>query len=1040
MAVPSDDLSRRLIAYFHDCLEGEFAHQDFADPFDKAQHAVRFFVAPEGRNKLNGGGSDNLLRFGDIRGIFDQEKALKLSGRYQLVRQDYQLMVGLISCSTYDDNVELISKSPLFVGAIEQLPPEPKSNDVLVNLLDLNVNPAFTESFPGCQRTRLPLEANTWTEFQQRFRDKQPQCVLDKVNDPVRDVYGWLWLRKRSRIGRSVLHELSELSAKGAELSDPVARLLGYRATPSVAPAASTPELIPTSPTKPQEAAVLNGARFPLSVINGPPGTGKTHTIACQVVDAVINQRSTLIVCSNDQSADVVREKITGMLSGSEHVVLRPGRGDYKQELVEQISHWLDGEYKAAHDDTSLARITESLEESSRHYHQTEKRFFRAIADAERSTDRRGGALDWIRSWWSDMRTSRSPLLTEHWRDLQVAIAEHQDCMSRFLHLQLDHRLHQLLSDHRKALVTLSKALRSRASHTRNERFQALDWSIITRVFPVWVVSASDLNDSIPMTTELFDLVIVDEATQCNLAQALPALQRGKRAVIVGDAKQLRHYSFLARKVQDEAALKHELKDAPVDLDYRSRSLLDYAIDALPDRGALAFLDEHFRSNPVLIDFSNERFYNNRVKILTAHRQNQPDQPLQIVACPVEEKDNINLAEVGQVLETLHSLISQYRDSSNPPGIGVLGMVRATALMLEDRITREISLEDISRHQLRVGTPYAFQGDERDIMLVASCAWPGQVHGTQRYLERDDVFNVAVTRARQRQVFFHGDGLVEAEPERLASRYVRHGQQSRQDRDHRESTSEAGDPVLQELSSWFAARGLRARPNLPFAGQLVELTVEVDQQLVAIDLVGRRDARCDVGKAWDPARYRLLERAGLVLTPIARRHWLNRRGEVMADLERQLSIGDHHAPLNQPLKSPLYRRLRELGPVGGADGPSPAELFDQLHKASRLVEFWLKQHFAPEELTYQRYNRTRSTLLQQAEKKLEGISLILESFRELGAPGELQDTITKRVSECEQAVASLVALGRELAELEASDINATVDELQRLTDRVSDYR
>ncbi|MFL1405034.1 AAA domain-containing protein [Marinobacter sp. M1N3S26] len=775
-------------------------------------------------------------------------------------------------------------------------------------------------------------------------------------------------------------------------------------------------------------------------MINGPPGTGKTHTIACQVLDAVINQRSTLVVCSNDQSADVVRDKIAAMLEGAEHVVLRPGRGNYQQDLVDQINQWLEGDQEPPEDEATLARTAERLERTSRRFRHAEGSFFRAVADAERSTEAGVGPSAWLRRWWSALRTWRSPLLTQRWQELQMSISDHQACMHDYLLQQLDARLSGLLANHRDALATLSMALRSRASHRRNERFEALDWSTLTQVFPVWIVSAGDLSDAVPMTTELFDLVIVDEATQCNLPQALPALQRGKRAVIVGDPRQLRHYSFLARKVQEEAVLRHDLKNATLDLDYRSRSLLDYAIDALPHRNALSFLDEHFRSNPMLIDFSNDRFYQKRIKILTTHRQNQPDQPLQTMACPVEEKDNVNLAEVERVVETLHTLINQYRDSSSPPGIGVLGMVRATAMMLEDRITREISLEDISRHQLRVGTPYAFQGDERDIMLVASCAWPGQVHGTQRYLERDDVFNVAITRARQRQVFFHGEGLIEAEPERLASRYVRHGQQFRKDHAHHESTATASDPILETLSTWFANRGLRARPNLPFAGQVVELAVETEEQLVAIDLVGRRDAGCEVGKAWDAARYRLLERAGLVLAPIARQHWLKRRDEVLADLEHRLSIDKHGAPLNQPLKSPLYRRLKELGPVNGSGGPSPAELFDRLHKAGNLVEFWLKQHFAPDELTYQRYNQTRISLLRQAERKLEGICLILESFRELGAPEDLQEAITSRIAECDQAVSSLVNLARELAELGTTDMASTMDELQRLTDRVSDYR
>ncbi|MFC4258965.1 hypothetical protein ACFOZ5_07975 [Marinobacter lacisalsi] len=77
-----------------------------------------------------------------------------------------------------------------------------------------------------------------------------------------------------------------------------------------------------------------------------------------------------------------------------------------------------------------------------------------------------------------------------------------------------------------------------------------------------------------------------------------------------------------------------------------------------------------------------------------------------------------------------------------------------------------------------------------------------------------------------------------------------------------------------------------------------------------------------------------------------------------------------------------------------------------------------------------------------AELNLEGLCLILESFRGLGAPEEMQESIRLRLSECRQAVDALKHLGTELAELAppGSDMDSAMEELQRLTRRVSDYR
>ncbi|MCZ7391604.1 hypothetical protein, partial [Klebsiella pneumoniae] len=84
------------------------------------------------------------------------------------------------------------------------------------------------------------------------------------------------------------------------------------------------------------------------------------------------------------------------------------------------------------------------------------------------------------------------------------------------------------------------------------------------------------------------------------LALALPALQRARRAVIVGDPRQLRHFSFLARARQEQLAFEHGVEHLPISLDYRQQSLLDYAMNAVATPAAQVWLDEHFRSHPEL--------------------------------------------------------------------------------------------------------------------------------------------------------------------------------------------------------------------------------------------------------------------------------------------------------------------------------------------------------------------------------------------------------------------------------------------------------
>ena len=122
----------------------------------------------------------------------------------------------------------------------------------------------------------------------------------------------------------------------------------------------------------------------------------------------------------------------------------------------------------------------------------------------------------------------------------------------------------------------------------------------------------------LPLDREMFDLVIVDEASQCDVASALPLLYRGKRAIVCGDPKQLRHLSFLREDRQAALASQHGLSASQrSQWNYRTHSLLDVVNGALPSQDDVVLLDEHYRSLPQIIEFSNRRFYGQALRVMT---------------------------------------------------------------------------------------------------------------------------------------------------------------------------------------------------------------------------------------------------------------------------------------------------------------------------------------------------------------------------------------------------------------------------------------
>lgn len=143
--------------------------------------------------------------------------------------------------------------------------------------------------------------------------------------------------------------------------------------------------------------------------------------------------------------------------------------------------------------------------------------------------------------------------------------------------------------------------------------FEDIAPALLLAAFPIWVVTLDKLHRMLPLRAGLFDVMVMDEATQCDIASALPAFQRCKRAVVAGDARQLRHLSFLSIAAEAGLVSRAEVPaEQGEQWSCRANSVLDLMGLQLVWQEAVIVLYEHFRSRPVLTRFSNQQFYDNR--------------------------------------------------------------------------------------------------------------------------------------------------------------------------------------------------------------------------------------------------------------------------------------------------------------------------------------------------------------------------------------------------------------------------------------------
>ena len=216
------------------------------------------------------------------------------------------------------------------------------------------------------------------------------------------------------------------------------------------------------------------------------------------------------------------------------------------------------------------------------------------------------------------------------------------------------HGLMSLLMDvHRHDLSKFLRALKARSDVKQEKLFSDISLDVLFGTFPVWLVTLADVSSVLPLKAGLFDLAIIDEATQCDVASCLPVLQRARRAVIVGDPNQLRHVSFLSDQRQHAIAERNELDGTQQQrFQYRQKSVLDLLSETLPTQEHVLFLDEHFRSMPQIIAFSNREFYAGALKVMTQRPETAELRCVELRLVPAGQKEHgVNRREARALVD-----------------------------------------------------------------------------------------------------------------------------------------------------------------------------------------------------------------------------------------------------------------------------------------------------------------------------------------------------------------------------------------------------
>lgn len=646
---------------------------------------------------------------------------------------------------------------------------------------------------------------------------------------------------------RALFEDFNELRARPVDglRTGPVGVLLGHEPPDPYPEPEPSPAVLPSNLE--QERGITAAMKANLTVVTGPPGTGKSQVLANTVAAALAAGETVLLASKNNHAIDVVVERVRQAHPDAEPV--RLGRAELRVEAARLMGAALA---RPAVEDSGLDRAKaawsevrarvmapydrvrerdELLREIDRQEQRCERvsgelpegcRHVGADVDtdlllashqmARRSHDEAGGLRNrwfWQRRRYRKAQTAADDatrtMLTLAGMAAQPALTSALTGGTRSAVLELVGRMITLASEQSRLaelrtyldlLPTVEEAdqqieasfrerlapaaelygagwrhrLRRRnapgrapaaAYHARlaevassggGARRIRADAGNALDAFPVWAVTSLPVGNALPLTPGMFDLAIIDEASQSDIPSALPVLYRAKRAVILGDPRQLTHITTVGSRIEAVLAERCGLtEEQGSEFNYVGTSL--YALAASRSSEEPIFLRRHFRSHPDIVEFSNRTFYGSRLVVETDPSRYMDGSAVRWhdVVGRFERnalnRSALNKPEAEAVLDELALAWEGVRGTGRT--LGVVSPFRAQVDLLRDLVVQRFP--DMVGN-VTIDTAHGYQGDERDVMIMSPVVTEGMTEFLVQHAGNPNLVNVAVTRARARLV------------------------------------------------------------------------------------------------------------------------------------------------------------------------------------------------------------------------------------------------------------------------------------------------
>lgn len=524
-----------------------------------------------------------------------------------------------------------------------------------------------------------------------------------------------------------------------------------------------------------QKAAVEAALTHQVSIIQGPPGTGKTQTILNIIANLLLQNKTVLVVSNNNSAVENVAEKLDKENLG--FIVAQLGCAQNREtffnnqpscptmnnwhledksavkegctKALSEVSKGFEGQLQQAKLQAEHAalqlekehheKLCASNESEGWLHHRTSASLLKMLHSYQLLNERQQAVSMWYKLKWSlRMGMNLFSFLKKPSSEVIVQLeAAYYDSRLREIENELETIGSELdaidLPHHVKelrvtSLQLLKDTIASRYTGKQHRQFKPADLYRQSEAFldayPV-VLSTTYSAKSCISPDNVFDYVIMDEASQVDIKTGALALSCATHAVIVGDDKQLPNVvgkeEVLALQAIQETYQVKEYYNAI------THSFLKSCLEIFRN-APVTLLREHYRCHPKIIEFCNRKFYDRELVAMTTDKNEEKVLEVVYTGKGNYARGHLNQREIDVIKE---EVMPQFSENES---VGIITPYRQQAEEINKTLGKDIA-----------STVHKFQGRECDAIILSMVD-----NAPTEFSDDANLLNVAISRAKTR--------------------------------------------------------------------------------------------------------------------------------------------------------------------------------------------------------------------------------------------------------------------------------------------------